>query len=267
MIKIRVSNLPFYLDCPRRCSVNLFWREIKEAGFKVKWTPKGISAAVGSGLHGAAGYIVNSIIHDGNKGKLEDATEQGIMSLKEALEEGAEYDNTTPNNNHAEKQIITLSRSYYHEVAPRLNLNNPSIEQNIKAKLDEDTIISGTPDLADEKQIRDLKTGRESSYHAQVGGYSLLRKSNNKPRPDELSIDFCPRVPIKKPYPGAYTIQYDVTFSEEFAFNIIRIIKRDIDNFLRTGDPWAFPPNPKSMLCGEKYCKAYKTNFCRLGGK
>jgi hypothetical protein len=268
MIKIRISSLPYYTDCPRRASINLFRHEIEAAGFALKQTLPGIATAVGTGTHAAAHAMHESILSAGHAGDLSKATEAGIASFKDEIKEGVDYDETTPNNNHAEKQLITLTRSYYHEIIPALDLDKESavFEKTLQAKLDAETVISGTPDVADAVQIRDLKTGKGTSFEAQTGGYSLLRKSNGSKQPRKLVIDFVPRTPIQKKYPGAHSITYDVNFAEYYAWNIIQTIKRDIERFQQTGDPWAFMPNPKSMLCGQKYCHAYGTNYCKLGG-
>jgi len=268
MIKIRISSLPYYTDCPRRASVNLFRRDIESAGFVLKQTLSGIAAAVGTGAHAAAHAMHESLLTAGNAGDLKNATDAGIASFKDEIGDGVDYDETTPNNNHAEKQLTTLARSYYHEIIPVLNLDKESavFEKTLSAALDAETLISGTPDVADAAQIRDLKTGKETSFEAQTGGYSLLRKSNGNKKPRTLAIDFLPRTPIQKKYPGAHSIIYDVDFAEYYAWNIIKTIQRDIERFLKSGDPWAFMPNPKSMLCGAKYCHAYGTNYCKLGG-
>jgi hypothetical protein len=267
MITIRISSLPYYLDCPRRAACNMFRTEIQNAGFNIKYALSGISAAVGTGTHAAAHCICDSLVRSGERGDLAAAQEVGIIEFRDAAARGVEYDTTTPNNNHAEQQIIILSRSYYHEIAPVLNLQDPEFETKMTARLDEETIISGKPDISDARQIRDTKTGRETSFHAQLGGYSLLKKSNKKPRPEKLLIDYLPRVPLAKKYPGAYTKELELNFSEYYAWNIIQTIKRDIAAFMKAGDPWAFMPNPKSMLCGPRYCHAFGTDFCQLGDK
>jgi hypothetical protein len=37
----------------------------------------------------------------------------------------------------------------------------------------------------------------------------------------------------------------------------------DPERRIRPGDPWAFQSNPNSVLCGERFCPAWGTDFCR----
>jgi len=266
MIRIRCSGLPMYLDCPRRSACNLFDDQIADAGFHISKRPVGVAAAVGTGTHDGAAYIAENLIRTESRGKLEHATERAIVKYRDQIAAGVEFDDTTPNNNHAEKQISTLTRSYFHEIAPRLNLVNGEVEQYLKAQIN-NFMVSGHVDLADDRQVRDLKTGRVGSYHAQVGGYSLVRRSNGAPAPTEIFIDYLPRVPISKPYPGAAVQEYNVSVCEKAAFETIKIIQRDVNNFISSGgNEWAFPANPKSSLCSPRYCAAWGSDFCALGG-
>ncbi|NIO83418.1 MAG: hypothetical protein GTN53_22910 [Candidatus Aminicenantes bacterium] len=264
MIRIRVSSLPFYLDCPRRAAAGVFNYQIKGAGFSVNKYPPGVAAAIGQGAHAGAQHIVDRMCHLGRPAELGQAQEAGIVQYKKAVTEGAMYDDITPNNNAAEKQIQTITRSYYYEIAPGLNVEGLATEKALKAKLGEAT-ITGHLDFNTPAMIRDLKTGRVASFIAQLGGYSLLKRSNGG-QAGGLAIDFCPRVRIDKPYPGASTVNYNLQLAESTAFQIIKKMIRDIKEFEETGDPWAFAANPKSMLCNPKYCSCYKTDFCPLGG-
>jgi hypothetical protein len=51
---IRCSALTAYPDCNRRGAARLFWREISSMGFRLRSTPRGIGAAIGSAVHRAA---------------------------------------------------------------------------------------------------------------------------------------------------------------------------------------------------------------------
>lgn len=264
MIKIRVSALPFYLDCPRRAAAGLFNYLIQQAGHSIPAYPPGVAALVGRSAHAGARYIVDAMHTMGKRPGLDHAQETGIVEYRKDVEDGVSYDSVTPNNNHAEEQLQILVQSYYHEIAPKLNVDGLKTEKGKKAQLG-DALITGTLDFCTPRDIRDLKTGREASFIAQLGGYSLLDKSNGGTAAI-VAVDFTPRVHIAKPYPGAKTIVYDKAIAESTAYNIIKKIVRDAGEFIETGDPWAFSANPKSMLCGPKYCSCYKTSFCKLGG-
>lgn len=266
MIYIRASILPMYFDCPRRSASQLFGREVESFDYKLKWVPKGIAAIVGTAAHESAGHVVDNLVDRGDRGKLGDATEKGIVRYRQEFEKGAEFDDTTPNNNHAEKQIGMLARSYFHEIAPGLDLVSVEREIKLKAQVDRDTVISGHIDYNSEETIRDLKTGRPGGYLSQLGGYSLLRNSNGYNKAGALYIDHLPRTPIAKAYPGARVIRADRFLCEEAAYSVIVAIQNSYNDFMKSGKAWAFPANPKSMLCNPKYCRAYDTKFCKLGG-
>lgn len=265
MIKIRISALPFYLDCPRRAAAGLFNYQMKLAGFDVPKYPPLVSGAVGHGAHAGASYIVDTLSTRGFLPKLDNAAEYAIVEYRKEIEDGIRYDPITPNNNDAEEQLQVLARSYYHEIAPKLDVTGIRTERKFQAQMGQDALITGRLDYCTPRQIRDLKTGREGSFIAQLGGYSLLNKSNAGTA-DQLLVDFTPRVAVSKPYPGAKSINYILAIAEETAYNVIKKIVRDANEFIETGDPWAFSANPKSMLCNPKYCSCYGTAFCKLGG-
>lgn len=266
MIKIRISALPFYLDCPRRAAAGLFNFQMKLAGYDIPKYPPQVSAAVGHGAHAGAGYIVDTLSTRGVLPRLDNASEFAIVEYRKEIEEnGVQFDLVTPNNNHAEEQLQILARSYYHEIAPSLDVSGIRTEKKFTANMGQDAIITGRLDYCTPREIRDLKTGREASFIAQLGGYSLLNRSNQGTA-DRLIVDYTPRVAVSKPYPGAKTIEYILGIAEETAYNIIKKIVRDANEFIETGDPWAFSANPKSMLCSPKYCTCYNTEFCKLGG-
>lgn len=269
MLKIRASALSYYLDCPRREAAKLFWREVRDAGFNLPWRYKlGIAAAIGSGSHAGVEFALNNTIETGAPGKVEDLIEIAISNFKGEITdaEGADYDDTTPNNNDAEKQIQLLTRSFYFEILPNINVDNSDTEIPFEAKLD-NVLFTGKADFISESELHDFKFARISDYSAQLGAYSLLNKSQGFPAPKILISNFMPRVAVGKPYPGPTIIPHSVQDSEEAAFNIVKIIKRDAENFLKDGNPWAFAANPKSILCSTKYCKCFGSEFCKLGVK
>lgn len=265
MPNIRASALPDYFDCPRRSAANLLNTELKAAGYQLKWTPRNVAASVGTGLHSAAEYALDSLIDHQREPRESDCIEYGIVSLKGESLKGMEFDETTPNINHAEKQIAQLTRSFIYEVMPKYELIDPDTEFQMKADIGGGITLSGKCDFVNSKSLRDLKTGRISDYSAQAGAYSILNQAMGYNKPLYLVNDFLPRTAITKAYPGPTIIAYQVDEAEEAARQIIRHITAAMNEFKTSGDPWAFPANPKSMLCSEKYCKAFGTAFCKMG--
>jgi hypothetical protein len=264
-IQIHASTIPSYADCPRRSAAKAFGRLATDAGFEFKKSPAGIGAAVGTAVHSAADYIMQEKIKTDVLGNLKNAVEIGIEGFKKEISDGVVWDTSTENQNAAEKQIDRLSNSFYAEIAPIIKPKNTEI--NYRAAIAEGFELTGRIDLEDcDESVHDWKTGAVlHSYHGQMGCYSLLKKSVAL-IPKELIIHYLPRVSIKKNYPGAQHIPYDRALCERAAWATLQIIMRDIKNFRRTQNPWSFAANPMSMLCSEKFCPAYKTQFCEMGG-
>jgi hypothetical protein len=84
-------------------------------------------------------------------------------------------------------------------------------------------------------------------------------------------IDYIARVPAKKPQPDVQVIAYDLAACETAAVAVLAHIESDIRTFregnpalrMQPGDAWAFPANPASKLCSQKWCPAFNSNFCR----
>jgi hypothetical protein len=265
MIRIRASSINYYNDCPRRESASIFWKEVKEAGFAFRWLRKNVAAAVGSGSHKANEFILNQIIDNSARPRVEDGIENGIIAYRQEIEKGAIYDSLTPDNNAAEKQIAILHKSFFYEVLPNLIVENCDTEVPLEALLEKDVLITGTIDFVNPEEIDDWKNTKPSDCSAQLGLYSLLNKSQGYPEVKRLTNRFFERVKVGKPYPGAKIVRYNLFDAETAARNIIKRIVKDAREFMQTGDPWSFPCNPKSMLCSPAYCKCFGTEYCKSG--
>lgn len=262
-ITIRVSMLSAYQDCPRRAAAKAFWRIIKSAGYETRKLQNSIGAAVGTGVHAGAAYIL-TLKRDGNEAKSSDAEEISIVELRKETADGSIWDTVTDSMNTAEKQTRRLTALFHTQLAPKLS---PAlIENRRKAVIAPGWELSGQSDLeTTDEEIRDWKTGAASRpHHPQFGGYSLLRQSQGDSKPVRLMMDHLPRVAIIKPQPSVVSVEYDRPSSERAAWAIIGHIMRDMRNFLKTGDPWSFPCNPMSMMCSAKYCPVFGTPFCEL---
>lgn len=199
-------------------------------------------------------------------------------SITEAIKLGVQFDGphgTAHNPRDAGAQTASIVHCYHLEVAPQIH--PVSVEQRFEAKVEGDLLLSGQPDIVCVEHggsIRDLKTGARvpSSFAAQLGGYSLLTRSHGF-EIEFAAIDFIQRVSPKKPQPPAVTKRAPIWQAETAATNLLKHIARDLDTFrngdigrgILAGDPWAFQPNPSSMLCSPKYCPAFGTEFCREG--
>lgn len=269
---IRCSALTNYPDCARRAAAELFPKDIAAAGYTLRSMPKSIAAHIGSGVH-AAGAALLIDKRDNGVWSADSAVTQGIETLhKRSLEEGVAYDDQTRTMNDAEHQVKRMSLTFAMFVVP--HVDPIAVEERLEATIAPGLILSGQKDNVgrEPRRLRDLKTGaRMKSHNPQVGGYTLLERSHEKPV-DSAVIDFIPRVSLKKDQPPPIEVTVDLAAAETAAVKIVDMIVRDLQTFrfgsadgkIRPGDPWSFPANPSSQLCSPKFCKAFNSGaYCR----
>lgn len=267
MINIRASMLPSYQDCPRRSASKQFKQIIIAAGYTLRELPVIVGVAVGNGLHAGVKQQADTFISSGSWGSIDDAIEVGINKYHRDIIDGVDFDNNTVNSNEAEKQIVTQVKSFVYEVTP--HIKPIESERKFYSVADKDFEFTGSTDLIDEAGIiDDIKGGaRCRPYHAQLGGYALLRRANDLTETSGCRLWHMPRVSTKKSYPGATRIDYDVKLCILSASYTINQIKSNVRSFLKTKSSWAFPANPLSMMCSDKYCPAWGTDFCEFNRK
>jgi hypothetical protein len=264
-IYIRSSMLPRAMDCMRAAAAVQFKAEILAAGYTLKEREPSVGSIIGSAAHVGSELAIGEYLNTGNYGKATDCIDKSISYLQSKIYNGVIWDSATGSKNEAEQQTKQMVNAYCIQIAPQIiPLTMP--EKQMSAKIGDDIIFTGKNDIETiESYLRDTKTGSKiKSYHAQLGGYSLLRKALVKNETAKLFVDYMPRVSIKKPYPGTSIIEYDVTICERMAYDTILKIADSVRQFRDTSDYNAFPCNPASILCSAKYCTAYGTDFCKL---
>jgi PD-(D/E)XK nuclease superfamily len=272
---IRASSLTLYPDCPRRTAARLFRREIEAAGFRLRHTPRGIGAVIGTAVHGAAAMLLDDKARHGSLAPENRATDCAAINLADELASGeVAFDTTTANRSEAMLQAVRMVRIYHRRVAPAVQ--PILVEERLEAEVAPGLVLSGQPDTIAREPgaIRDLKTGtRSAGTHApQIGAYSLLARSHGLDI-ESATVDFVRRAPATKPQPDPISKAVAVTAAETAATNIIRHIEGDLRTFregdperrILPGDPWAFQANPASILCSPKFCPAFGTEFCHEG--
>ena len=264
-IKIHCSALPGYADCPRRnaCSPWMLRNEIIEAGFVLRDERKGIGATVGKSVHaGANETMLEKVKTGGNPCSESRAVDRAIVEYCSNVPDN-DFDATTPDQTTGERQVIRQTRAYYNLVAPKIN---PFFtEQRYSADLGNGFYLTGQPDVLEQGgNLRDAKCGSVfRDCRAQGGGYGVLLRAN-KMEIAGFDVDFIPRVKIQKPQAAPETHTYVIAEAEKTAWFLIKKILADISEFRKTKNPWSLSANPMSMLCGEKYCSAYGTEFCEF---
>ncbi len=269
-IVARPSSLPGWSDCARRTAARLFRPMIEAAGFELRSLEHHVGASVGTGVHKAAAVSLQAKLDTGELGSEDDAVAAGIAEFNEQSVQGIIWDDTTHTKNVGQQQVARMAKTYRTKVAPKIN--PVAVEERLKARVSERMIISGTKDvLAREPDaIRDLKTGKiQRANAAQYGAYSLLQRSHGTAPVKRLVEDFIRRSSLKTPQPEPTALEYDVGAAEQEAREILRDIERSLAEFerrLAVGDlppEGSFMANPTSMLCSDRYCPAWGTNFCR----
>ena len=265
MMIIRCSTLPHYNDCPRRAVANGYKRMIEDAGFKLRDRLNGIAAAVGTASHHGSGHVM-ILKRDGFAWNLKDAQEISIEKFKTESAGEVIYDTTTPSKNVGEKQILRLVQAFCAMAAP--TIQPEFIEKKKKATINDQFQLSGTPDIETViNELDDLKFGMKMKiFDSQIGGYILLRQAN-KLSTETAKVRHFPRTAINKPFPGQQIHNLDIKLCLRAAWGTIKLIMRDLTEFTNTGSEWSFSANPMSMLCSNKYCNAWGTNFCQFGRK
>lgn len=273
-ITLRPSSLPSWTDCERRTAANLFRPLITAAGFTINYNRNNIGATIGTATHKGASTMLEHKMKTGEIGRESDAQDAALAEFDEDLEEGVMWDEVTGGRNEGQKQIIRMVHTYKDQVAPKIE--PIAVEQRLNCDLGDGFVISGQADaiVMEPGTVRDLKTGKiKRSNASQIGAYSLIRRAPGRDMDiQKLLEDYIPRVRISKPQPPAEEISYNVHASEQEAFEIIKDMKWKLSNFLErlakqdhTAPPeYAFRANPQSMLCSDKYCPVFGTDFCRL---
>lgn len=261
---IRPSMLTSWPDCPRRSAARAYPDLIAAAGYALRDTPPHIGAAVGTGVHAAAAYTLQSKVDTGEPGNEGEAVDRAVEGFLGEVAGGATWDETTPRSDIAKVQIQRMVRIYRDQVAPKIN--PIAVEQRLVADAGGGYELSGQADtLAIEPgQVRDLKTGTTQRVHlAQLGAYSLLARTHGR-EVNGLVEDFIKRVSFRTPNPGAVETPYPVELAEQVALRRIALVKRDVGEFIAGGgDIQVFSANPMSQLCSDKFCPCWGTAACQ----
>jgi hypothetical protein len=254
--------LPGYPDCGGRAAAKQFRPLIEKAGFTLRKLPPSIGAACGTAVHAAVQELLIPVMDGEPVGSLDEAVAQALLAFREEIRPGAEWDDTTPNLLTAEFQIRRMAQAYLTIAG---GVVPDGIEFPLEMALDSRWKLTGTIDLyTAEPALDDLKTGAlMRPYQAQLGGYKKLLNHHGFPVKTTRQT-FIKRARKTKPQPPAERLEYDPEVCERAADSIIGAIVRDTERFERTGDPYAFPRNPMSLMCSRRYCPAHGTDFCKL---
>lgn len=279
-MNIRASMLAGYSDCVRRTVAKSYGRKLEKLGYQLRQLPPSVGAAAGTAVHAATAEM-DRALWNGSTINVDAAVELAMKGFYEETAPGCIWDATTPNAHVAEFQIKRMTKIYKPRMPFTMPDGTPAVEiggkLGLRANAGDGWFLTGHPDLIDvDRFVRDKKTGSvERPYHKQLGGYSLLVRSNKIIEPVGVGMDYIPRVGKTREQPVPIITEYPAAVCERAAMGTIHQIKHDMflfDSLLEdvAGDickvelERAFPSNQMSMMCTDKYCPAWGTSFCEL---
>lgn len=268
---IRPSYCPSWNDCARRTAAALFRAQIEESGIELRRPSASVGALVGSGVHAAAAFTLRGKMDTGRLGAETEAVDRGVAEFESRLnDEGVVYDDVTDSVSTAQRQIRRMVLAYRRHVPA--DIVPVAVEERLEADLGDGFFLSGQVDnavaRAHDERLNDLKTGKiQRANLTQYGCYSLLYRSHGH-RIVGLAEDFLRRVRVGSEQPPVQTVQILMSIAENEAQATIADMKRSFEDFAARkvsgrAPELAFRANPQSMLCSDRYCPAWGTEFCR----
>lgn len=254
-IVVRASATSEWPDCKKRTFVRSYPKLVVGAGFKLRERLTHVGAAVGTGLHVGAQWLHK------NYDQRSIADQVAFEAFKIEAAPGLMFDATTPRVADAQTQLQRLVAMYTKDVHP--HLAGAVVEKRLWHNFGNGLSLTGQPDACPPDEGVDLKSGAVArSYIHQMGSYGLLRRFNGYivRKLTEIRI---PRTPVKSGQKNPVITHYDPEHAMVVASTVIDDIDYTVSQFRETGNPNLIPSNPSSMLCSDRYCPAWGTQFCR----
>lgn len=272
-IDFRSSSLSDHGDCARRSAAKLLKDQIGQ-GYGLKGTVQGAGTAIGTVLHSLMEELfrIKLQMGDATVDDVSTAMERTWPKFLKEIEPGVLWDKKGPtyHEDNAREQLHNMAVAFLPIVAltsPQdielelTHLISPLGTQAIPVKL------SGHLDLRDSRYlIHDHKTGKSfPSAHIQMGCYALLCEYNDM-EVNGLVVNFVPRKGMKSQHEVVCrSVMLPLEECKAEAFSALKQFQRHYMDYLETGDKASFPANPRSQLCGRRYCDALGTGWCGVG--
>lgn len=259
LVTVRASALSDALDCPAR---------FEAKHLLGKHTPSSAAALLGTAVHASTAVFDKSTL-EGAGITIEESAAAAVDAIHHPREDVVFDEGESPQV--AESIALALHRKYCREIAPLQAYVAVEVTCNRLELPDIGLALTGTTDrvrnTADGYGISDVKTGKTAvkadgrvetkGHRYQIGVYEILAQ-------------FASGMPITAPGQiiGLQTGKTDkgqrAARSEPIHFaRDVLIGDADSPGVLETVagmiHAGRFPGNPRSMLCGEKYCPIYNT--------
>lgn len=258
IITIRASAFGDFLDCPARAEAKHLM------GLR---TPSSGASVLGTAIHKSTAVYDQSRI-DGSGITVDEAAGAAVDVIHKPNEDVSWDEDESAKE--AERIAVALHKLYCTEIAPTQEYAAVEVLCERIEIRDIGIALTGTTDrvrrVDDGFGISDVKSGKravaadgrvETKGHAyQLGIYELLaERASGLPitAPAEIigaqvaKTERGQRVAVSGPVEGAR----DVLIGDEESPGVLEVVARMIHS-------GAFPGNPRSMLCGEKYCPIYQ---------
>lgn len=250
--RLRASGLSDLLDCGLR------WYARNVLDMRM---PSSAAAHIGTAVH-AGGAAFDRAVMDGRHISTSDAVDVAIASMREEPDEGVDWDMA---KNEAESITVSVTAKYCSEIAPKQSFTH--IEhtfEDMPIQATENVIIelTGTTDRifkeANGYGVADIKTGKTrvntqgvvktQGDKAQLGIYTVLAE-----KATGLEMNLPSRIlglsTTKQPRAGVAEVRgaKAALVGVDGAPGMLELVGKLLDAEL-------FLANPRSQLCGEKYC-------------
>lgn len=255
---IRASSWPDLFDCPSR------WYAKNIQGLRL---PSSGAAALGTAVHAGTG-LFDSAKAQGEAPSMEAAIDASVDAVRNPQQEVAWDDDLPPGK--AIDIAATLTQGYIATVGAHRTyaaVEVPCDALEIETQHGPVTITGTTDRVRREADgslgITDLKTGGQAvgadgravtkGHHLQLGIYQIMAEQALQ-APMTAPAEIVGLKTKGKAAVGTGTIEDVKTplIGDELHPGLIEMAAQ----MLKTG---LFPPNPKSLLCSEKYCPAHPT--------
>lgn len=262
MITIRASSLGELFDCPAR------WEAKHILGLR---SPSSGAAQLGTAVHASTAVFDQSRI-DGAGLTIDDAAGALVDAIHKPGED-VQWDELKPID--AEKIGLALHAKYCSELAPKQDYANVELACEKLEITDLGITLSGTTDrvrrIGGKLGIADLKTGARAvgadgavstaGHAAQLGVYELLAEfalGQSLDAPAQIiGMQTGKTAASQRIGTGEVKTARQVLVGDEESPGLLQ----HASNVIHSG---LFYGNPRSMLCSEKYCPAYK--ICKWRG-
>lgn len=259
IVTVRASALSDFLDCPARAEAKHLLG---------KRTPSSGAALLGKALHRSTAVFDESTVH-GAGVTIAEAAGAAVDAIHRPDEDVVFGEDESAKD--IEGIALALHGRYCKEIAPTQDYAAVEVQCERLEITDIGLALTGTTDRIRRTEegfgISDLKSGKTAvkadgsvetkGHRYQIGVYELLaERSSDLPitapgRVVGLQVaktDRGQRVAISAPIDGAR----DVLIGEPDSPGVLEMVARMIHS-------GSFPGNPRSMLCGEKFCPIYST--------